>query len=59
MSALHAEVNAADLPPEKPAKSQPKQPKQPEPMEEDLPAPPLVSFPDAVLKQAMKIARGD
>jgi hypothetical protein len=60
LSALHAEVNAADLPRlEKPAKSQPKQPEQPEPMEEDLPAPPLVSFPDAVLKQAMKIARGD
>jgi hypothetical protein len=57
LSALHAEVNAADLPrQEEPAKSQPKQP---EPVEEDLPALPPMSFPASVLEQAMKIARGN
>ena len=57
LSALHAEANAADFPRlEEPGKSQPKQA---EPVEEDQPAPPPMSFPDSVLKQAMRIARGD
>ena len=57
LSALHAEANAADLPRlEEHGKSKPKQA---EPVEEDQPAPPPMSFPDSVLKQAMRIARGD